>query len=138
MCVGIAGCALTVGCQGLTPGQELDLLDSLLIDAVAMQEAVWCIIRNALEATPQGGRIKIAVRRSSEETVEIVIRDTGPGLSRDALGQCFDPFFSGREAGRGLGLGLAKAERIAVLHGGSLSLRNIESGGCEARFLIPG
>ena len=59
----------------------------------------------------------IAGRRSV-----LQIEDNGPGIPPEVRPHIFDPFYSGREAGRGLGFGLSKAWRIITLHGGSLSV----------------
>jgi signal transduction histidine kinase len=55
-------------------------------------------------------------------TVEIAIRDNGPGMDERAARHLFDPFFSGREAGRGLGFGLSKAWRIITAHDGEIDV----------------
>jgi C4-dicarboxylate-specific signal transduction histidine kinase len=69
--------------------------------------------------------------------VAIVIRDTGPGIPPEVRRHIFDPYFSGREAGRGLGLGLSKCWRIVDLHGGRIDVANGASGGAEFRLVLP-
>jgi signal transduction histidine kinase len=64
----------------------------------------------------------------------LTVTDTGPGIPPEVRPHIFDPFFSGREAGRGLGLGLSKAWRIVELHGGSISVESESRQG--ARFII--
>jgi signal transduction histidine kinase len=66
------------------------------------------------------------------------ITDTGPGIPPEILPHIFDPFFSGREAGRGLGLGLSKAWRIIELHGGSIEVENAPSHGAKFTIALPG
>jgi signal transduction histidine kinase len=61
--------------------------------------------------------------------VQITIADNGPGIPPDIRPRIFDPFFSGREAGRGLGFGLSKAWRIVTLHGGTIEVRETPGGG---------
>jgi signal transduction histidine kinase len=65
--------------------------------------------------------------------VQIAISDTGPGIPPEVRRHIFDPFYSGREAGRGLGLGLSKCWRIVTMHGGRL---DVESTGAGSRFTI--
>lgn len=79
------------------------------------------LLRNGVEAQPEGGRVRLTLRRD-ESTGHIVLEasDDGPGLAEEVREHLFDPFYSGREAGRGLGFGLSKAWRIAEMHGGSL------------------
>lgn len=105
-------------------------------DPVAITEAAWCLVRNAFEASRENDSIQIRLDEY-EGQVRLGIYDLGPGLSREALQYCFDPYYSGREAGRGLGLGLAKAQLIAALHGGSLSVNNRPGGGCAAILAWP-
>lgn len=103
---------------------------------VAMTEALWCLLRNGIEALNSGGTLEFAAQHLGD-FIQLSIVDNGPGLSLLALKNCFDPYFSGREAGRGLGLGLAKAKRIIELHQGSLSIDNRCGGGCAAIVQLP-
>jgi len=64
----------------------------------------------------------------------LTVTDTGPGIPPEIRPHIFDPFFSGREAGRGLGLGLSKAWRIVQMHGGTISVES--ESGTGARFII--
>jgi signal transduction histidine kinase len=80
---------------------------------------------NALEAIGHGGRLRIEVQCSTGDEpagVRIVVSDTGPGIPADVREHIFDPFFSGREAGRGLGFGLSKAWRIVNEHRGRIDV----------------
>ena len=71
------------------------------------------------------------------EICKLIVRDTGPGIPPAIRPHIFDPFFSGREAGRGLGLGLSKAWRIVQLHGGSLAVDSPASGGAVFAIVLP-
>ncbi len=106
------------------------------LDPIAVQEALWCFIRNAIEAVAPEGTVQLDASKS-ENQLEFVIFDDGPGLSSYALAHAFDLFFSGREAGRGLGMGLAKADRIIKMHCGTTNIHNRVGGGCEVRVVIP-
>jgi signal transduction histidine kinase len=64
------------------------------------------------------------------------VTDTGPGIPSEVLPHIFDPFFSGREAGRGLGLGLSKAWRIIKLHGGDIEV-DAQPGACKVTIALP-
>lgn len=112
------------------------------LDAAALREALWALIRNGLEAMFDGGTIAVSVtdfqpQPSDLAWVCIEISDRGSGMSQAALEHCFDPYYSGREAGRGLGLGLSKAQRIVELHRGHVTLANRPGGGVVARVLLP-
>ncbi len=112
----------------------------LLIDAVAMREAIWALLRNAIEAMPDGGIVHMqttAGQQGQQGWCVMEIIDQGVGLSAQALEHCFDPYYSGREAGRGLGLGLGKAQRIIDMHQGRLTLANLPGFGCKARIELP-
>jgi signal transduction histidine kinase len=64
------------------------------------------------------------------------VSDSGPGIPPEVRPHIFDPFFSGREAGRGLGLGLSKAWRIVELHGGTIDVANHDEG-ATLSFALP-
>jgi signal transduction histidine kinase len=70
--------------------------------------------------------------------VVLTISDTGPGIPPDVRPNIFDPFFCGREAGRGLGLGLSKAWRIVELHGGRINVESEAGSGATFRVILPG
>jgi len=68
---------------------------------------------------------------------EISVVDDGRGMSFDVARRAFDPFFSGREAGRGAGLGLPKAWRLLTLSGGRVELESRPSQGTRLTILLP-
>ena len=104
-------------------------------DTTMVKEAVRALIRNAIDAIGCQGTIIVSLQNDLEH-VRIVVADSGPGLSDQAQKHAFDPFFSGREAGRGMGLGLCRAYRIAKLHEGDVSLSGRPSG-CIATLTLP-
>jgi signal transduction histidine kinase len=119
-----------------------DLGDEPLVlhaDSTQLAVAIQAVVVNALEAVGEAGRVHIAVQRIESEGVpvgEITIRDDGPGISEEVRRRMFDPFFSGREAGRGLGFGLSKCWRIVTDHGGQVVVRQ-PRGGTEIAIVIP-
>ncbi|QDT08832.1 sensor histidine kinase [Planctomycetes bacterium K23_9] len=104
------------------------------VDAVMIGEAIRALIRNAIDAIGCEGTIVVSLVRQDERWL-IHIADSGPGLSRLARDHAFDPYFSGREAGRGLGLGLCRAYRIAKLHSGEVTLAGGPTG-CVATIML--
>jgi signal transduction histidine kinase len=68
----------------------------------------------------------------------LTVTDTGPGIPPEIRPHIFDPFFSGREAGRGLGLGLSKAWRIVELHGGLIEVASDNGHGAKFTVVLPG
>lgn len=98
-------------------------------------DSLRALIRNALEAIGERGTIAVCVEQTSRR-VSWVVADSGPGLTPEARQHAFDPYFSGREAGRGLGLGLCRVYRVARAHGGGASIEDTEVG-CRARMWVP-
>ena len=93
------------------------------IDPTQCKVALSCLIQNAAEAIRKDdGEIDIRVH-SRDGKLCFEVSDNGVGIDEQVQQHLFDPFYSGREAGRGLGFGLSKSWRIAQLHGGSLSHR---------------
>lgn len=96
----------------------------VLIDAdpVQLNVALRAIVQNAFEVLGSGGRIEVAITQG--DGVRIQIRDDGSGIAPDERPHIFDPFYSARQAGRGLGLGLSKAWRIVTNHGGRIDVES--------------
>jgi len=98
------------------------------------------IIRNALHPSTQAEyvQIKIELAASSEDRLRIEVRDNGRGLTELERAHLFDPYFSGRQAGRGLGFGLCKAWRLAALHAATIKVDEVkrESDQAGLRFEI--
>jgi len=109
-------------------------------DPTQLAVAVGAVLTNAIEAVGSKGHIMLSAREWSEGAVrsaEVIVRDDGPGISETVRRHLFDPFFSGREAGRGLGFGLSKCWRIVTDHGGRVVVDNIDGGGAEFTILLP-
>ncbi|MCH8829059.1 MAG: HAMP domain-containing histidine kinase [Planctomycetes bacterium] len=100
-------------------------------DEVQLQIVLSQLIRNSLEALSDGGDVSVSCRPRSNDgcqVAEIVVSDRGVGLSPTDREHLFDPFYSGRQAGRGLGFGLSKCWRIVSNHGGRIDVDS-QSGG---------
>jgi two-component system NtrC family sensor kinase len=78
------------------------------------------LLRNAVEAVPDGGWVRVRGLIIEDGRLEIHVEDSGPGPDPSIIGHLFDPFFSGRPAGRGRGLGLPTAWRLARHQGGDV------------------
>lgn len=91
---------------------------------------------NALDAMPDGGRLRISAR---EEHGSIVVRveDSGCGIAPETAPRVFEPFFTTKEPGRGTGLGLAVSYNIVEKHGGSLDFTSTPGEGTAFRVEIP-
>ena len=96
-------------------------------DETQLSVVISELVRNAMEASTEGGTIQII---AGCETVSgsawalLTVRDEGAGLSAEAAEHLFDPFYSGRQAGRGLGFGLSKCWRIVTNHGGQIDVED--------------
>ena len=92
-------------------------------DAGQLRNALTCLLRNAIEAAPTDGWARLVLRKPIQgEAIEIAVEDSGPGPDASQRPHLFDPFYSGRTAGRGRGLGLPIAWRLAQLQGGDVRL----------------
>lgn len=105
-------------------------------DATQLGVALKALVRNALEALSKGGHIKISVI-GDERQAMLSVTDDGPGIAPHVREHIFDPFYSGREAGRGLGFGLPKCWRIAELHGGKIGVASEPGQGTTISIVIP-
>jgi signal transduction histidine kinase len=105
-------------------------------DAHALQQLFVNVIRNAVQAVPAGGTVRVG-GFSAENRVTVRVRDDGPGISPDQLQRVREPFFTTREDGTGLGL--AVADRIAAAHRAELVIMSEQGQGTvvEVRFLKP-
>ena len=105
-------------------------------DAVQLTVALRTLCDNALEAIGSDGRVELSAQ-SFPDGLEIVVRDNGPGIPSDVRRHLFDPYYSGRSAGRGLGLGLAKCWRIVTNHGGRINVESRPGEGATFRIWLP-
>lgn len=118
---------------------RFDIATSLPVvqaDATHLLVAIRALLDNALEAIGRDGAI-VVTWSSTEGAVQLRIADSGPGIAPEIRPHIFDPFFSGREAGRGLGFGLSKAWRIVTLHNGTLEADSPPTGGATFTITLP-
>jgi signal transduction histidine kinase len=89
---------------------------------------------NAAQSMPQGGLVSVDAGVADESWV-VTVRDRGPGVPVEVRQRAFEPFYTTKH--RGTGLGLPTARRIAEAHGGSIGLDNAVGGGAVARVELP-
>lgn len=100
--------------------------------AVRLQQVLVNLITNAIDAVEGGADTTLRLQaRQAGDCVKVVLRDHGPGVPEQVLARILDPFFSTKEVGKGLGLGLSISYNIMRDFGGSLSFRNHPDGGAE-------
>ena len=110
-------------------------LPSLAIDEDRLRQVLLNLALNALDATPDGGRVVLRVGAAGGG-VEITVADSGAGIDPALRDRVFEPFFSTRGARRG-GIGLAITRRIVEEAGGSIQAGEAVSGGAEFRVRLP-
>ncbi len=107
-------------------------------DSQQLAVAIRALCANSAEAIGDQGAIEITLRFSeADNTARIEVSDTGTGISTEVREHLFDPFYSGREAGRGLGFGLSKCWRIVTDHGGSIVVDDTRSLGARISICLP-
>ncbi len=99
--------------------------------------AIENVVRNAVKYSPPGARIEVEVQRQPAGSLLLRVLDRGPGASDDDLARLFEPFFRGRGAAGGFGLGLAIARQAILAHGGSIEATNREGGGLVVAISLP-
>lgn len=108
-------------------------------DPVQLQQVLLNLLLNAMDAmnemVPSRRKITVSTRLLSGEEIEVSVADSGIGLSQSSQMRAFQPFFTTKE--RGLGLGLSLSSSIIKLHLGDLILENNAQGGATARFRLP-
>jgi len=117
---------------GLEPAVDGDAVLQVLADPVALEQIIHNLLINALQAmahTPKAAR-RLAVQIDAVGGVaRLSIADGGPGIPPEALPRLFEPFFSTKDGG--LGLGLSLCETLATSMGGRVSAANLAEGGAE-------
>jgi nitrogen fixation/metabolism regulation signal transduction histidine kinase len=106
-----------------------------MVDPVLLRQALVNLLDNAVWAITDNGTITVAARNESRDLI-IEVEDSGVGLPTEDTETLFEPFFSTK--GRGSGMGLALVHRIVSDHGGVLDLQSIETGGTRVRIVIEG
>ncbi len=109
-------------------------------DAIQLQQVLINLLVNGAQAmaAADGGRreLRVAVARGEAGSVDVTVTDTGPGLSPDSAARLFDPFFSTKADGMGMGLSICRS--IVEAHGGRITAANRPDGtGAEFRFTLP-
>jgi signal transduction histidine kinase len=89
-----------------------------------IQEVLYNIFLNAIQAMRRQGRLGVITHRPAPGRIEVVIRDSGPGIAPELLPRLFEPFFTTKPIGQGTGLGLSISNEIVHEHGGSIAVEN--------------
>ena len=116
---------------------QLDVPESLpkviAVDS-QIQQVLINLILNSFDAMPDGGKLQVNAR-AAQNGVEILIKDNGPGIAEDLVPQIFEPFYSTKDGGTGLGLTVSY--NIITAHGGILELASNTGPGACFRIYLP-
>lgn len=112
-------------------------LAELRRDAVRLEQVFQNLLANAIQHSPRGGTVRLTARPlgDSRPGVRVTVDDDGPGLDEKELDRVFQPFYSRRKGGTGLGLSLV--QRIVLEHGGTVSAANRPAGGAVFSVVLP-
>ncbi|NJA88479.1 HAMP domain-containing histidine kinase [Rhodocyclus tenuis] len=129
---------------GRQPRIDVDVDAALIVevDRQRFQQVLLNLLKNAAEAIAPGGRIRLGARVSAAEAdarpgTLITIEDDGQGIATEDLPRVFDPFFSTKPVGKGVGLGLFVVHEIVARHGGTISVDSTQGRGCRFSIFIP-
>jgi signal transduction histidine kinase len=103
-------------------------------DRDQVTQVLWNVALNGVQAMNGRGRLSLEVARQNGD-VALAVSDTGPGIPRDHLARVFEPFYSGKPNGSGLGLTIA--ERIVAAHGGRIEIDSEVGRGTRVTLLFP-
>jgi two-component system NtrC family sensor kinase len=109
----------------------------VVADPIQIEQVVLDLLVNAAEAMSDGGSIFISsASNPKKQEVEVLVRDTGPGISAEHLPRIFEPFFS-TKGGKSMGIGLAVSWNIINQHGGRLDVESKVGEGVTFSIKMP-
>jgi len=108
-----------------------------MCDENQIQQALVALFVNAVEAMPQGGDLNLTVTRDSSGGVRLDIADTGAGIAAEDIPHLFEPFFSTKKEGKGVGLGLSVVYGILERHEGTVSVQSEPGRGTRFTLTFP-
>jgi signal transduction histidine kinase len=117
----------------VTIDKQLTPLPPVTCHPAKVNQVVMNLVGNAIDASPEGGRVTIATRANGSH-VSIDVSDSGPGVPDTIRERIFDPFFTTKPPGEGTGLGLSISYGIVRDHGGTIEL--VSKPGEGARFVV--
>ncbi len=110
-------------------------LPEIIGDVDMLYQAFLNLLINAMQAMPEGGTIEVAIAPAEAGQIQVCIRDEGGGIPESAVENIWDPFFTTKDTGTGLGLGIVK--NIIESHGGGIQIENRVDGGAEVIITLP-
>lgn len=112
-----------------------DDLPFIPLDPYQMRQVILNLISNAVQAMPDGGELRIRTYKLSSRQVALEVEDTGPGVPDEIKEAIFNPFFTTKP--RGIGLGLYVCRKIVEMHGGEIACEDGKGSGALFRIKLP-
>ena len=112
-------------------------LPPVVSDAPLLRQVILNLLHNAAYAIQKDGAITLTTRLADQGQVEIIVTDTGSGVSKENLGKIFNPFFTTKPPGKGTGLGLSICQRIIDKLGGHISVTSEPGHGTTFTIRLP-
>jgi two-component system NtrC family sensor kinase len=107
-------------------------------DAGYLQQVFLNLINNSMDAMPQGGELMVGLTLNSDgQALQVVLEDTGHGMSKETRAHIFEPMFTTKRMGTGSGLGLAICDQIIRQHAGAISVESELGRGTRFTILLP-
>ncbi len=107
-------------------------------DPIQIEQVVEHLVRNAIQAMPDGGRLRVEVAAVGGDSLRLVVADTGRGIAPGVRERIFDPFFSSKGgAAKGAGLGLSISHSIVEAHHGRIVVDSVEGHGSTFTVMLP-
>lgn len=117
---------------------EADLqpeIGKIPLDADRISQVLLNLLLNAIAAMEQGGLLRVSLKRRDDRTIRITVADTGAGIRKEDLPRVFDPYFTTKPSGTGIGLPIV--QKIVEAHGGEILLESEPGKGTAATLLLP-
>jgi signal transduction histidine kinase len=121
--------------QGITLQLEgVESLGQVAFHASTLRRVVFNLVQNALDATPNGGTVSLAGQGTATQ-VQLQVRDTGSGIPAERLERIFEPLYTTKPGGTGLGLYIVR--EIVAAHGGQITVASVEGQGTTFTLTLP-
>jgi signal transduction histidine kinase len=115
--------------------EPADSLPDVHLDRHLFEQVLVAVLQNAMDASPDEGRIAIMTATSPNNMVAVTVADDGEGMSEEIRKHAFDPFFTKKKDG--VGLGLPYAQKIVELHGGKIDIASEPMKGTRVHIYLP-
>jgi two-component system NtrC family sensor kinase len=117
--------------------EKAEDLPAVVCDISQIQQLVLALAVNGIEAMPEGGTLTLSTRRGGEAGVVLSVADTGSGIEPEDLDHIFEPFYTRKEQGKGVGLGLSVAYGIVKRHHGRIEVDSTVGMGTTFHVHLP-